>query len=110
MNEVLIEQLKQNEELRPYFLWFLKSNLMMPKVINVVMRMGNTNDINGLEIIANYEKSSKALWGALEKYVDKQEMNQVCSRVCQYYINTLGENYIMKQSPELLIFPKYACN
>ena len=62
------DALKKNKKLEPYFLWFLKTNLMLPKVINLVLRMGNVNDINGLEIICNHERSSRALFAALEKH------------------------------------------
>jgi len=110
MNETVIEQLKTNKELEPYFLWFLKTNLMLPKVINLVMRMGNVNDINGLEIICNHEKSSKALSGALANYVTKQELNIVCSKVCQHYLEKLGAYHIKKLAPELLILPSFAKN
>ena len=110
MNELLIEQLKKDKELEPYFLWFLKTNLMLPKVINLVLRLGNVNDINGLEIICNHERSSRALFGALEKHVDKNELYYVCSNVCQFYMDTLGAKHIIKQSPELLILPRYVSN
>ena len=110
MKEILIEQLKKDKKLEPYFLWFLKTNLMLPKVINLVMRMGNVNDINGLEIICNYEKSSRALLTQLEKQVEKEDLQYVCNSVCQYYMDVFGADYIVKQSPELLILPVYVFN
>ena len=113
MKEILIEQLKKDKQLEPYFMWFLKTNLMLPRVMNLVMRLGNVNDINGLEIICNHEKSSRALFTELEKHVEKAERGElqyICSNVCQYYIDVFGPDYIVKQSPELLIFPSYASN
>ncbi|HEY9084062.1 MAG TPA: hypothetical protein VIN73_12060 [Vicingaceae bacterium] len=110
MKEILIEQLKKDKELEPYFLWFLKTNLLLPRVMNLVMRLGNVNDINGLEIICSHEKSSRALFTQLEKQVKKEDLQFICSVICQYYIDVFGADYIVNQSPELLILPVYASN
>ena len=110
MKEILIEQLKKDKALEPYFLWFLKTNLLLPRVMNLVMRLGNVNDINGLEIICSHEKPSRALFTKLAKQVKKEEVQAVCGVVCQYYIDVFGADYIVEQSPELLILPAYASN
>jgi len=105
-----IEQVKNSKKLEPYFLWYLKSNLMMPRVIQMVIKSGNIEHTNGLDLMINHEKSTKALFKELEKHVSKRDLSFVFHSVCDHYMNTVGSDKILKLSPELLIIQDYAYN
>lgn len=105
-----VEQIKHSKHFEPYFLWYLKANMMMPRVIQMVIRPGNIEHTNGLDLILNQERSGKALITELKKHVETEELPHVVNQVCQHYVETIGRDKIMDGTPELLIFQDYAQN
>ena len=98
-----IEEIKYSKKLEPYFLWYLKSNLMMPRIVQMVIRGGNIEHTNGLDLMLNHERSTKALLKQLEKHVETEDISHVFNDVCKHYLQTIGPGVIFKSSPELLI-------
>ncbi len=105
-----IENFKKDKMIKPYFLWFLKSNLMMPKVIHMVIFQGGEKH-EGIELILNYQKAQKALINKLKKEgIEEGSMITVVSEVCNHFIEEMGEKTIKASSPELLIQHDYNQN
>ena len=105
-----IENFKKDKMFKPYFLWFLKSNLMMPKVIHMVVLQGGGKH-EGIEHILNYEKSHKTLVSRLKKEgIEEEGMSVIVGEVCTYFIEEMGKKTIMESSPELLIRYDYNQN
>ncbi|MBL4575805.1 MAG: hypothetical protein JKY51_06875 [Opitutaceae bacterium] len=105
-----IESFKKDKMIKPYFLWFLKSNLMMPKVIHMVILQGGEKQ-EGIELILSYQKAQKTLVNKLKKEgIEEGSMIAVVSEVCDHFIEEMGEKTIMESSPELLIRYDYNQN
>ena len=107
---MMIENLKKNKQLKPYFLWYLKSNLLMPKTVHMIIIQG-AGKHRGMELILNYEKALTSLVSRLKKEgIDEESMGIIVNEVCQYFIEEMGPKKIMDSSPELLIQHEYAQN
>ncbi len=105
-----IENFKKDKMFKPYFLWFLKSNLMMPKVIHMVILQGGEKH-EGIELILNYQKSQKTLINKLKKEgIGEESIITVVSEVCNHFMEEMGEKTIIASSPELLIRHEYNQN
>ncbi len=105
-----IENFKKDKLFKPYFLWFLKSNLMMPKVIRMVILQEGEKQ-QGIELILNYEKAQKILINKLKKEgVEQGNINTVVTEICNHFIAEMGRKTIIESSPELLIRYDYNQN
>lgn len=105
-----VEKIKQDQQMKHYFLWYLKSSFLMPRVIRMVMYPGGVEGSEGVELILNHERSSKALIDELKKHVSEPDLKYVFDEVCQHYVETLGAEKIKGLSPELLIFHEHNHN
>lgn len=76
---------------------------MMPRIVQIVIRAGNIEHTNGLDLMLNHERSTKALIKQLEQHVLAQDISKVFNDVCKHYLQTIGPDAIIKRSPELLI-------
>lgn len=106
-----IEEIRKNKRLRPYFLWYLKYNMMLTDtpVSMIVVRAGKGSD--SLDIIANYERSMMALIGELKKEgVHPDRIGLVINSVCHDLVEELGKGKIVNGTPELLIQMGYNSN
>jgi hypothetical protein len=56
-----VEKIKQDQQLKQYFLWYLKASFQIPKIMQIIMHPGGIEGTHGIELILNQEKSSKAL-------------------------------------------------
>lgn len=105
-----VEQIKNDQQIKHYFLWYLKSSFLMPRVVKMVMRPGGLEGSEGVQLILNHERSSKALIEELKKHVSEPDLKYVFDEVCHYYVTELGASKIKQLSPELLILNKHHQN
>ena len=107
---MMIENMKKDKRLKPYFLWLIKANMMMHKVVHMIIIQG-AGKHKGMELILEYEKAQSALVSELKKLeIDDENMGVVVNEVCQHFIEEMGAKKIMNSSPELLILQDYAQN
>ncbi len=105
-----VEKIKKDDYIKHYFLWYLKSSFMMPRVFRMVMHPGGIEGTAGIELLMNHQRSSRALITELQKHVAEPDIKYVINEVCEYYVDQLGADKIKELSPELLIFPDYKSN
>ncbi len=107
MMNINIELLKRNKKLKPYFLWFIKSRMLMPTVISSIFDPKLKAKTS--ELIWNYESSQQALFKQLEKTrLQKDDYYEAIAIVCNYYVDKFGKMKIMNSNPELIIVPSYS--
>lgn len=108
---MMIENFKKDKKLRPYFLWYLKSNLMMPKMVHMVIIQG-AGKHKGMELILNHERAITSLVNQLKKQegIDEDNMGVIVNEVCQHFMEKMGAKKIIDSSPELLILPDHSKN
>ena len=100
------DRIKQNKDLEPYFLWYLKCNFRVPWEIQL-SRSGFMEDAQQLSLLFDHERSRQMLLKQLNKYVGKKQFQFVFNAVCDHYINELGPQKIINGIPELFIIQNY---
>ncbi len=99
---MMIEQIKTDPALQPYFLWYLKSNILLPKTNHLLFFHGS--GCRNLELVINFEKSLTALIEQLKKAgVDPSDTEGIINEVCTYFMTEIGIRKILDGTPELLI-------
>ena len=99
----IIDEVKNNLEFRPYFLWYLKTKLFLPKMIKSVLLDTEPGATDNLELFLQHRQSSKALVDKLSESVPIEFLHDVIDEVGRYYVLTLGIKVIKEQSNELLV-------
>ena len=105
-----ISQLKRDRHLRPYFLRYLKANLLVSKVVFLAFIPGADKQ-KGLEQILEFEQALEALVIQLQnRGMEKEGMSRTIEEVCEILLEEIGAKRILESSPELLIVKEHCKN
>lgn len=105
-----IKRLKNNKTLKPYFLWYIKSQLLLPWGMRMVVFPGN-GIASTIWYITNHEKAFQALMAELFKLeINDDNFLNIVNQVCTLYKLEYGTNGILESEPELLIIPPHLNN
>ena len=106
MTPQILKDLQENKTLEPYFIWYIKTQLALPKVLQFLIRNQRqkvTEDPSNLKIIYESEQSKTLLFEQLKRYDPSIDVVKTSTLLAHYYIKKLGYKGIKNSTPELLM-------
>jgi len=98
----MTELLKKKKDLYPYFLWYMKTNILLPKKRGMILMQGSSIQI--LQQLLDYDAALNALVRQLVlEGIDSEDIHTVIDEVCDHLFQEIGLRKILNGNPELLI-------